>query len=246
MYPADFYQRNAQEMEFVYCDLRDEMKSAPREFHRRILRDLLISVPKENLAMFSSRGIRRVVVLQAALMLAILTVVALMCYTVSQQVLRQGANYPQVQMAQDAAARLGADPSADVTGAKERVDLAQSLAPFLIVYDANGKAVASSGVLDGETPTPRPGTFTFAASHGENRVTWAPRRGVRVAAVLVPIKGGAGYVLAGRSLAEVETSEMNILHLVEFAWIVLVAMLLIGTAFVMWCVPADPPRAMAV
>src|SRR5450759_5247636 len=63
------------------------------------------------------------------------TLLAGLVYGVAQQGLRSGANDPQLRLAEDAARALdaGGDPSAVV--GQGMVDVAASLAPFVVVYD---------------------------------------------------------------------------------------------------------------
>lgn len=56
-----------------------------------------------------------------------------------------------------------------------------------------------------------------ARQNGMDGVTWRPRTGVRVAAVVVPWRGGT--VLAGRSLRLVETREDEVLLLAAGGWL---------------------------
>jgi hypothetical protein len=128
----------------------------------------------------------------------------LLVYVAVQQSIRQGANDPQVQLANDAAAALarGAQPDPAPVA---HVDLRSSLAPFLVRYDEAGKPTGGSGYLNGTLPSPPAGVFDFARSHGEHRVTWMPERAVRVASVIVHVPGTAGgFVLAGRRMDEIE------------------------------------------
>jgi hypothetical protein len=128
-----------------------------------------------------------------------------MVYLAIQQVLRLGGNEPQVQMAEDAAAALVGGEPPQMVLPSGKVDLASSLAPFMIVYDETGAVMAASGYLAGQVPSLPPGVLDYTRSHGEDRVTWQPAPGVRIAAVIIH-HGGAqsGFVLAGRSLREVE------------------------------------------
>lgn len=149
-------------------------------------------------------------------------------YVSCQQILRQGANDPQIQLAEDAAATLSAKTSVNVSvlpyGAP--VDLAKSLAPFMIVYNASGKVLQSSGTLNKVTPVPPAGVLAYAAKHGENRLTWQPQKNVRLAAVIVPFDGAEkGFVLAGRSLAEVEKREAGLAVKFFLAWILSLGLL---------------------
>ncbi len=56
----------------------------------------------------------------------VLTAVALMVYAAVQQVYRSSANDPQIQMAEDTAARLAAGASPETVVAGEPVDMARS------------------------------------------------------------------------------------------------------------------------
>jgi len=82
-------------------------------------------------------------------------------YAALQQVLRGGANDPQIQMAEDTAARLVRGfPAASLVG--EPVDVSTSLAPFLIVYNPSGQVLAASASLDAHNtraPTLPPGVL---------------------------------------------------------------------------------------
>lgn len=138
-----------------------------------------------------------------------------MIYGAGQQILRQGANSPQIAMAEDAAAALASGQPYESILPAQRVAFDQSLTSFLIVFDADGKPVASSAYLVGGVPTPPDGVFEYARTRGQDRVTWEPLPGVRIAAV-VQAYGGAqpGFVLAGRSLREVERIADRLLLLV--------------------------------
>ena len=142
-------------------------------------------------------------------------------YLTIQQTLRLGGNDPQIQMAEDAAAALEAGASADSILPAGKVDIAASLAPYLIVFDANGRAVASNALLNGSIPSVPEGVLEYAREHGEDRVTFQPEQGVRSATVVRAAAGGQkGFVLAGRSLREVE-KRVDLLGLqVGVGWLV--------------------------
>ena len=145
----------------------------------------------------------------------IITVVYLTIAATVQHLLRIGANDPQIQMAEDGAARLGqGEPATNLLGGD--VDVATSLAPFLIIYDVDGRVVASSARLRGTTPTLPVGVLHQTSPGNENRLTWQPRPGVRLASVVVA--SGKGYVLSGRSLREVEQRASDAEHLIAAAW----------------------------
>ncbi len=148
---------------------------------------------------------------------AAVTIACGLIYAEEQSSLREAANDPQIQMAEDAASRLAAGTPARALVSDSTVDIAASLAPFLIVYDTNGTAIGSSAHLHGGTPTLPSGVLSSARQAGEDRVTWEPASGIRIAAVVVSYAGGA--VLAGRSLREVEQRESDALGLAAAGWL---------------------------
>jgi hypothetical protein len=149
------------------------------------------------------------------------TLVCGIAFTIVQQNYRQSANDPQLQMAEDAAAALsaGASPSQVATG--PQVDMATSLAPFIIVFDSAGKPLASTASLGGQTPIPPIGVLQTATDQGQNMVTYEPRSGVRAAVEVVrwSASGASGTVVAGRSLREIEQRENELGLMVIAGWL---------------------------
>lgn len=144
-------------------------------------------------------------------------------YTAVQRTQRGGANSPQIQIAEDAAAALdnGDVPLILVHG---KVDAARSLAPFTIIFDKKGKVVIGSGYLGDNVPKAPLDMLTAATNQDYHAATWEPKDGVRVAAVTVAAKDY--YVLSGRSLREVEKNQTQTLQLVMIGG--LISLLLLG------------------
>jgi len=164
-------------------------------------------------------------------MAAIVTGLSGLLYAAVQQDLRQSANDPQIQMAEDTAAKLADGQQVQNVVPSEKVDIANSLAPYIIVFDATGKPIASSVQLNGQTPTIPSGVFDYVRQNGEDRITWQPQSGVRSAIVVTQFKGpNPGFVLAGRSLREVEIREDDIMHLILLGWIAILLVTLLATA----------------
>lgn len=67
-------------------------------------------------------------------------------------------------------------------------------------------------------------------SRREDRVTWQPRDGVRIAAVVVAYSGGT--VVAGRSLREVESRADDALAVTGLAWLTCLVLTLAACAAV--------------
>jgi hypothetical protein len=163
------------------------------------------------------------------------TLLTALVYAVVQQDLRLTANDPQIRRAEDAATALASGQSPQAVAGGAPVDMARSLAPYLIVFDDSGHPLASSGTLDGQIPTPPAGVFQYVATHGEERLTWQPRPDVRVAAVVVRYTGAvSGYVLAGRSLREVERREDQMLTLATLAWTATIGATFVASALAAW------------
>jgi len=139
-------------------------------------------------------------------------------YVAVQQTYRNNADDPQVQLAEDIAARLDSGGMDGDLIATEPVNISESLAPFVIVYDAKNKVIDGNGVLQGARPVPPAGVLDTARSAGLDRVTWQPARGVRIASVSVAAKDGR-VVLAGRSLAEAERRVGDLGRIALLAWV---------------------------
>jgi hypothetical protein len=167
--------------------------------------------------------------------LPIAVVTAAFCglaYLTVQQSLRQGANDPQIQMAEDTAAALAQRQTAEMLLPATTVDIARSLAPFMIVYDDAGNVLAASAILHGATPSLPAGVLDYTRTKGEDRVTWQPENGVRIAAVVVRYEGAQpGFVLAGRNMREVEIRETQIEQLAGLAMLVSLVASLVAVAF---------------
>jgi hypothetical protein len=163
-----------------------------------------------------------------------------------QQNLRQGANDPQVQLAEDAAAAITGGTQIDQVVPTQKVDISHSLAPWMAVYTNTGVPLLSSGQLNGEVPQLPTGVFDTSnwesvVSHhltvfysypaDENRFTWQPQPGVRQAVVLVHYdsQNGVGFVAVGRSLREVEARESQLTLEVFVAWAGILLVLLVAS-----------------
>lgn len=122
-----------------------------------------------------------------------------------QQALRQNANELLVIQAEDLSAKLEdgtkfSDLNLPV------VNVAKSITPFVIIYDERGNELQSSARLNGKSPQLPTGVLGYAKP--QNRITWEPKEGVRLAIVVQEFEDG--FILAGRSLREVENITKNI------------------------------------
>ena len=154
-----------------------------------------------------------------------------------QQDLRQGANDPQIQIAEDAAVALSEGKTPISVVPDTSIEISQSLSPFIMVFGPDGGLILGDARLYGEPPALPPGLLdegTWSLQKGyatpagsETRVTWQPHLGVRAALVVVHAKNGM-FVAVGRSLRLAEERESALMDEVLLAWFVTV----IGTLFV--------------
>lgn len=160
-------------------------------------------------------------VLKSWLPLALITTALCgLVYVAVQQDMRQGANDPQIQLAEDIAGLLGAGQNPQAFLPQVTVDIASSLGTYISIYNQSGEPIGSSAILAGTIPKVPLGSLTYAKEHGENRITWQPRSDVRSAIVIVPYNGKtSGYVVVGRSLREVEVRENRLTLEVAAVWI---------------------------
>jgi len=165
------------------------------------------------------------------------TGLAVIVYGAVQQNLRLTADDAQVALAVRTAAHLdaGTPPSAAVPA--EQLDLARSLDPFVLVFDADGHVLASSATLHGRVPDYPVGVFDTVRARGEDRVTWQPENGLRNATVAVAWQGG--FVVAGRSLRPTEQHVDQIGRVVGAGW--LATLTLVAAAAVVATL-INPPR----
>jgi hypothetical protein len=166
---------------------------------------------------------------------AAVTAGSLIAYAMAVQIERQGANDPQIQLTEDGAAALeNGRPIAQVVPA-DTIDVAQSLAPFVIVLDDAAKPLASSGLLDGQVPIPPSGVIAFVRNNGEERVTWAPRPGLRLAAVARRVAGQRpGFIIVARSLREVQWRVARLTRIIAVGWSVCLLVLTAGVVVMTW------------
>jgi len=171
------------------------------------------------------------------------TLVLGISYVFVQQSYRMGANDPQTMVARDTATALASGSAPDQLVSNETIDPSVSLAPFVIVFDAAGKPLVSSAQLNRATPVPPVGVLDASKASGENKVTWQPRPDTRIAAVVVPVRGGAeGFVLAGRSLRVVEQRVDDLTQMAVLGWAATMLATFAAVLFVGW-IRARQPHA---
>ena len=158
--------------------------------------------------------------------LAVTTILFGTIYVVAQQLDRLSANDAPLRLASQVAAEIRSGQSGTVA-AQPHVDLSRSLAPFVVVQDAQGSATEGSGYLSNRLVSLPTGVLAHAAKSGRDDVTWQPTSELRFATVT--LKSGDQFVTAGQSLAPSEGRSATFGLLIGLAW--LVSMLVIAAAW---------------
>ncbi len=151
----------------------------------------------------------------------IATVFCGLVFVTVQQDLRQTANDPQIEIAEEFANNISGGQLPQFS--EQKLDLNKSLSTWVAFYDKDGNPLASNASLDGQLPKPPSGIFTNAQKVGQYNVTWQPKKEIRQALVVKSIVNNdvQQYIVAGRSLREIEKREKNTLVMSGIAWLAL-------------------------
>jgi len=146
-------------------------------------------------------------------------------YVMIQQSNRMSADDLPLMLSQQVKSSLEAGASATDIVASQKINLKTDASAFVIITDSSKHVLASSVILDGQTPLPPVGVFKFTAEHGTDHITWQPKDGVRVA-LRVSTYGKSphnGFVLTGQSLKQTESRISFITNICLVAWLAVIA-----------------------
>lgn len=174
----------------------------------------------------------RLVFLRWMPLAALASALCLLIYTSAQQIGRQMANDPQLQIARDARAALASGQPVAALVPPTQTDLSTSLSPFVTAVADDGSIIASSARLHGQMRSVPDGVLKTVKESGEERVTWQPEPGVRIATVVIknPAPSG-GFIVVGRSLSETESRIKQLGSLLFLGWAATLIGVLILVAF---------------
>jgi hypothetical protein len=242
LYPRRLRLRYETEMLQSVRDAYADRSHGALRFWLGLFADLIRSSLQEQLLMAREQLLAKPIFFHTLALSLILTLMGGSAAVAFQQLLRRGANQPQIQMAEDYASRIasGQDP-ADVLPAGD-VDLTRSLEPFAVAYDGDGNPLRANGFIDEGMPTPPAGVFNYLRTHSTDTFTWQPRPTIRIAAVARRIDGPhPAFVLVGRSLRVVEQQEGLLYHAAFIGWFAVVALLIAGAALLNLSRSSAPP-----
>lgn len=162
---------------------------------------------------------------------------------VVHQSYRQNANDPQIQIAEDIASAFQNNQFTDeivkssfesFMPTKMQVNIGESLSPWIQIYNELGEVMESSAMTTDAQSVPHisKGIFDAVKKSGEDHVTWQPKKGIRQAIVVTKFSGlRSGYIVAGRSLKEIEKREWALSKIVMTAWMMMVCVIGISAAW---------------
>lgn len=146
-------------------------------------------------------------------------------YAMVQQSTRLSANDLPLNSAQIAKQELqnGSSPKDVVPSLKTNLRTDTSI--FIVITDNSQHVLASSAVLDGQTPLPPEGVFSFTTYNNADNFTWEPKPGVRLATRVVKYGSGdnQGFIIAGQSLKPYEDRISTYTWIAIAAWLATIA-----------------------
>lgn len=164
---------------------------------------------------------------------------------VTHNEIRQAANNPQIEIAENAIDLIFSGVQPYTLYASRPIDIEKRLSTFQEIYNDKGDVIGSNGRLDGQNPQIPQGVLEYARTHGENRLTWEPKPGVRLATVVMRFASStststAGFVLAARNMREIENRQKDLIIEVVVGWVIT----LLGTGLIIyWINKKDPQRS---
>jgi hypothetical protein len=231
LYPTHLRREYRQQMLQTLCDAHQDRPSGAMRFWLHAYGDLLQSSFTERYFMLRDQVLRRPIVFHTFALAVILTLLGGAASVTMQQMLRRGANEPQIDMANYYAGEIGSGEDPGNVIPPGYVDAERSLQPFVIFYDDQGKPGPGTGYLDQVLPAPPTGVFDFVRKQGSENVTWQPRPGIRLASVIRRVQGKkSGFILAARSLRLVEQQEKLLWRIAVGGWITVMILLISGAS----------------
>jgi hypothetical protein len=165
---------------------------------------------------------------QVRIWLAIVGVATLILgtsYAMVQQSTRLSADDLPLTTAQVAKQELQSGSNASDVVPTLKTDLKNDTSVFMIITDNTKHVIASSAVLDGQTPLPPSGVFSFTAAHGSDHFSWQPQTGVRLAARVEKYGKSPddGFIITGQSLKPFEDRIATYTWLALAGWLAVLA-----------------------
>ena len=158
-------------------------------------------------------------------MVGVATLVLGASYAMVQQSTRLSADDLPLTTAQVAKQELQSGSNAADVVPTLKTDVKNDTSVFMIVTDNSKHVIASSAVLNGHTPLPPNGVFSFTSTHGTDHFTWEPQSGVRLATRVEKYGKSPddGFIITGQSLKPYENRIETYTALAIAAWLAALA-----------------------
>jgi hypothetical protein len=245
LYPSRLRQLYQDQMLQTVRDADEERSYSALYFWLYLFGDLFRSCVNEHLFMIRKQIIAHPIFFHTFTLGLILTLFGFPAAMSLNGMFRRTANEPQTEIARQYASRLADGEQLEDVIPARRVDLQQSLEPFAIFYNNQGIPIGGNGYLNQTLQRPPAGVFAYLRAHGNDTITWQPKPGVRIAAVMLRVAGpNPGFLLTGRSLRAVEQQESTLRKMVYGGWFFLMVMLIAG-AFVLNLIQTVGPKPAA-
>jgi hypothetical protein len=146
-------------------------------------------------------------------------------YTMVQQSTRLAADDLPLATAQTIKIQLENGAAPNDTVPAQSINLRGNNNTFAIVTDNTRHVLASSAVLDSQSPLPPSGVFDYTSAHGTDHFTWEPAINVRLATRVMTYSHGteSGYIITGQSLSQAEDRINTYSLLALAAWLAVIA-----------------------
>lgn len=146
-------------------------------------------------------------------------------YAMVQQSTRLSADDLPLSSAQVAKQELESGSSPKDVVPTLKTHLRTDTSVFMVITDDSQHVLASSAVLDGQTPLPPQGVFSFTTYHNTDHFTWEPKPGVRLATRVTRYGSGAdtGFIITGQSLQPYEDRISTYTWIALAAWLAAIA-----------------------
>ncbi len=146
-------------------------------------------------------------------------------YAMVQQATRLSADDLPLTTAQVAKQELQAGSNATDVVPSLKTNLQSDNSVFMIITDGSKHVLASSATLNGTTPLPPNGVFSYTNANETDHFTWEPQEGVRLATRVVKYGSSPedGFIITGQSLKPYEDRVSSYTAIAVAAWLAVLA-----------------------
>ena len=163
---------------------------------------------------------------------AAISIIMATFYVLVQQMYRDNANDPQIELACELKQRLEHGKSVEHLLPGDTIELGNSLRSFITFYNDEAIPLRSTALLNNKMPALPRGVYDFTKQNGEDWITWQPQTGIRIATIVVAVNHPfIKFIAVSRSLYEIEKRETNLSRTVFLSWFICISTIVICAIF---------------